>query len=210
MKKKTFITKLRRPKINYNGEKMYLIESDGLITFSKDRKTNYKKLDDLFDIHVGIVNGREKIYKNKKLGNIEVLNNENQREKYIYTSKFPSGNDEIDKYLHNNKIELINRRIKKFNEHNWFEWGALRNISTIEEKKGNECLFVKNLTRNNNVCFKGKVEYFGGGLIILIPKSDNLDLDEVMNQINKESYQFLYSGRYKIGQRQLSKLLIKY
>jgi len=203
---------LRNPTVRYNNEKLYLIENDGLITFSKNKKSkdNYKSLDELFNIYVGIVNGREKIYKNNELGNIQVLNKENLREKYIYIKKYPDENEKINKYLQLHKTELINRKIKKFDENNWFEWGALRNITTIEKKIGIDCLFVKNLTREKKICFKGKVEYFGGGLIILIPKQENLDLDKIMKEINKESYQFLYSGRYKMGQRQLSKLLIKY
>ena len=204
------IKKLRPRMVNYNDKKLYLIESDGLITFSKTKKTNYKKLDSLFDIYVGIVNGREKIYKNSKLGNITVLNKENLRVKYIFLDKKPDENTEVWKFMLKHKEELINRRIRKFNEKNWFEWGALRNLETIKKTIGVDCLYVKNLTRDTKVCFKGNVEYFGGGLIILIPKSKNLDLDQIMKEINKESYQFLYSGRYKIGHRQLSKLLINY
>ena len=202
--------KFRLRKVNYNGSQLYLIESDGLITFSKTIKTNYKKLDSLFDIYVGIVNGREKIYKNNQLGNISVLNKENLREKYIFLDKKPDENSKIGKYMLKHKDELINRKIKKFNEKNWFEWGALRNFETIKKRMTVDCLYVKNLTRDKKVCFKGNVEYFGGGLIILIPKFENLDLNIIMGEINKESYQFLYSGRYKIGHRQLSKLLIKH
>lgn len=194
-------------KIKYNDEDLYVTESGGLITFSKNIKKGYKKLEDLFNIHVGIVNGREKIYKTS-IGNIHVLNNENIREKYIYIKEFPDTDQEINDHLLKHKQELINRRIKKFNEKNWFEWGALRNISQIEENIGKECLFVRNRTRDKKICFKGNVEYFGGSLIILIPKRKNLDLWKIMEEINRESYQFLYSGRYKIGQRQLSNLLI--
>lgn len=196
-------------KINYNDEKLYVTESGGLITFSKNIKKGYKKLNNLFNIYVGIVNGRENIYKNK-LGNITVLNNETSREKYIYITEFPDEDEKINKYLLRHKKDLLNRRIRKFNENNWFEWGALRNISKVEDKFGESCLYVKNLTRDNNICFKGNVEYFGGSLLILIPKMKDLDLDKIMEEINKESYQFKYSGRYKIGQRQLSNLLIKY
>lgn len=196
--------------INYNDSKLNLIESGGLVTFSKDKKNKgYKKLEELFNIYVGIVNGKEKVYKTE-IGNITVLNKENVREKYIYIKKFPDKNKKINNHLLKYKSELLKRKIKKFNENNWFEWGAPRNISVMENKRGMDCLYVKNLTRSKNVCFRGKVEYFGGSLIILIPKKNmELDiLDKIMEEINKESYQFLYSGRYKIGHRQLCKLLI--
>ena len=112
-------------------------------------------------------NGKEEVYKNEKLGNIEVLNSYNKIDKYIYIEKFPSENEEINNYLLLHKEKLIERKIKKFNENNWFEWGALRNIKIINSNIGKDCIYIYNLTRNSNIAFLGKVNYFGGGLIIL-------------------------------------------
>ena len=69
-----------------------------------------------------------------------------------------------------NKKELIGRKIRKFNENNWFEWGAPRNIKIIEKNIGKKCIYIYNLTRNKTVAFVDKVGYFGGTLIMLKPK----------------------------------------
>lgn len=57
----------------YNDVKMHINNSDGLITFSIKINTNTKTFKDYFDVYVGIVSGRDEIYKNEKLGNINVM-----------------------------------------------------------------------------------------------------------------------------------------
>ena len=41
---------------------------------------------------------------------------------------------------------------------------------------GKQCIYIYNLTRQTKIAFKGNVSYFGGGLIILIPKKNKFDL----------------------------------
>ena len=196
--------------VMYNDELLYIIESRGLLTFSKTNDNEKTIVNELFNIYVGMVTGRESIYKNAKLGNISLLNGKNKIDKYIFIKKFPSEYQKINEYLLEHKEELINRKIKKFNEKNWFEWGAPRNIKVIQSYKGKECIYVKNLTRDKVVAFKKKVMYFGGSLLMLLPKQDNLDLDKIINILNSKEVMkgYTYSGRFKIGHRQLSSLRI--
>ena len=65
----------------YNGEKKHIINGNGLITFSEEKNENNIMFKDYFNIYVGIVSGKEEIYKNKELGNIIVLNGEEKEEK---------------------------------------------------------------------------------------------------------------------------------
>lgn len=191
--------------ILYNENKMYINNSDGLITFTKNKNTNIKTIKDYFNIYVGIVSGKDEIYKNKELGNINVMTGENTFEKFILINKYPSENKKINEYLLKNKTELLKRKIKKFNEKNWFEWGAPRNINTIKENIDKDCIYIHNLTRKKNVAFKGKVNYFGGNLLILIPKQ-TINLDKIVNYINSDLFKnnFMFSGRFKLGHRQIS------
>ena len=154
----------------YNNKIIHLINSDGLITFEEEKNDNTIMFKDYFDIYVGLVSGKENVYKNEELGNIEILNGYNKINKYIYINKFPCENKEVNEYLLKNKNELIKRKIRKFNEDNWFEWGAPRNINNIINNMGKECIYVYNITRKSNVAFLDKVNYFGGGLLMLIPK----------------------------------------
>jgi adenine-specific DNA-methyltransferase len=200
-----------KKEVIYNNEFLYISNNEGFITFNKNNNIDNVSFKEYFDIYVGLVSGKESVYKNKEHGNIEVLNGENKIEKYIFIEEFPSNNKKINEYLCTNKDELISRKIRKFNEKNWFEWGAPRNIKTIKEHLGEDCIYIYNLTRHENIAFKGNVRNFGGGLIILIPKQKNnnpevLSLDKVISYLNSDDFKrnFMFSGRFKIGHRQIS------
>ena len=69
------------------------------------------------------------------------------------------------------------------------------------------------LTRDTEIAFVEKVSYFGAGMLALIPKTDaphKLDLTKTVMFLNSSQFRenYLYSGRFKIGQRQLCKSLI--
>jgi adenine-specific DNA-methyltransferase len=197
-------------KVLYNDNIMHITNSSGLITFSEEENVNNIMFKDKFDIYVGIVSGKEDVYKNAEFGNIEVLNGKGKKEKYIYIEKYPCDNEDINNYLLENKDVLLERGIRKFNNNNWFEWGAPRNISSIRANIGKDCIYVYNLTRQDNVAFAGKVEYFGGSLIMLKPKADcnfnESKLNTIVEYLNSNTFKknFIFSGRFKMGHRQIS------
>lgn len=198
-------------KVLYNDKILYIINSNGLITFAEEENNNSVKFEDYFDIYVGLVSGKEEVYKNEELGNIEVLNGEDKVDKYIYVENYPCKNEKINQYLLKYKKELIGRGIRKFNENNWFEWGAPRNITSINSNMGKDCIYIYNLTRKTNLAFLGKVNYFGGGLIMLKPKEDcNINLNNIVSYMNSDIFKdnFMFSGRFKIGHRSLSNSFI--
>lgn len=201
--------------INVNNNKKYLINTNGILTFTdnilsiKNNNANIT-LSNYFDIYVGMVTGKESIFKNNKYGNIEILNNKNKIDKYILLNEFPTQNNELNNYMIQHKDELIKRKIKNFTEKNWFKWGALRNYETIKKNLGKDCLYIKTLTRNNEVCFVDKVQYFGGGLIIMIPNK-KINIIKLKDYINSNIFKnnYMYSGRFKIGHRHLSNSLFQ-
>lgn len=187
----------------YNNETKYLIESSGLITFSDVKINMDEKLSDYFDISVGMVCGRESVYRNEELGNLNILSNKDKYTKYIYIEKFPCEDENINNYLLKHKEDLINRRIKKYDENNWFEWGAPRNVKKMKQYKGEECIYVLPLTRDKNIAFIGKVDYFGG--LIMMRPTKKCNLQKIVDYLNSETFKsnYMYSGRFKIGHRQL-------
>ena len=198
-------------KVLYNDKLLHIINNNGLLVFNEEMNNNNNNnisFKDYFDIYVGLVSGKEEIYKNQELGNIEVLNGEDKIDKYIYIENFPSINQKINNYLLENKEILIQRKIRKFNENNWFEWGAPRNITNINNNIGKDCIYIYNLTRRKNIAFLDKVNYFGGGLIMLKPKNNYnyLNLNNIISYLNSDIFKnnFIFSGRFKIGHRQIS------
>lgn len=196
------------PKItNYNGVKMHTFCSKGMISFSTNNyNENTGIFEDFFDIYVGLVSGKESVFKNQELGNVEVITGFGVKEKYILIDEFSEANLQLKDYLLRSKPELLSRKIRKFDYSNWFEWGALRNIKVMKEKQDHTCIYISNLSRKETVAFTGKVNYFGGNLLMLIPKNPDLNLKKAVEYLNSTAFRenFTFSGRFKIGQRQLS------
>ena len=151
-----------------------------------------------------MVTGREKVFKNDLYGNITLLNGKNVINKYILIDEYPTQNTQLNEYMLSNKSDLINRRIRKFTEKNWYEWGALRNYKTVKQNLGKECIFVNNMSRSKEICFQGKVQYFGGGLIIMVPKQ-KINLHKLVDYIIVIYLKIIICiPRFKIGHKQLS------
>jgi adenine-specific DNA-methyltransferase len=192
--------------VNYNNEMKHISCKNGLISFSIEKQNDTTQIiSDYFDVYVGQVSGNEKIMKNMEFGNIDILNGENIVDKYIKLDIYPTENEKLNEYLIQHKEELINRGIRKFTEKNWYEFGSLRNVRIVENHIGKDCIYVKNLTRHKNIAFKGIVSYFGGGILMLYPKK-NVILENVVDYLNSDGFKenFLFSGRFMIGQRQIS------
>ena len=66
-----------------------------------------------FNVYVGMVSGKEKVFKNSEFGTIELLIKKNEKAKYILVKEFPTENEKLNNYLLENKKELIERKIKK-------------------------------------------------------------------------------------------------
>ena len=153
-----------------NGKEVFCNVNKGIITFS-DSEVYGSPIDSQFNVYVGLVSGRDEIYR-VPFGNIDILNDKDRVEKYIFTESFPTKNTKIDTHLQSHKAELLERKIKKFSETNWFEWGAPMNISSIQKFMGKSCIYIRNMTRNKEVAFVGQVQYFGGSLLCLVPKNN--------------------------------------
>uniref|UniRef100_A0A6C0HT54 site-specific DNA-methyltransferase (adenine-specific) n=1 Tax=viral metagenome TaxID=1070528 RepID=A0A6C0HT54_9ZZZZ len=191
-----------------NKKEMFCNVNRGIITFS-EIEVNGVTVDSLFDVYVGIVSGKDKVYRSS-IGNIDVLVDKEKNEKFIFPESFPTNNKEINNHLQKHKSELLERKIKDFNEENWFEWGAPRNMTSIQNLWGKPCIYLRNITRQKEVAFRGTVQYFGGTLLCLVPKN-SVNIDDIISHFNSEEFQrdYIYSNRFKIGHKQVSSVIIK-
>jgi adenine-specific DNA-methyltransferase len=201
---------------NLNGKSMFCNVNKGIITFGDtELGDGASSFDSWFHVYVGLVSGKDEIYR-VPIGNIEVLADKDRADRYIFTDTFPTNNSDIDDHLLKHKDKLLERRIKKFSESNWFEWGAPRNISSMRKYWGRPCIYIRNMTRHKEIAFTGTVQYFGGTLLCLVPKSDadaDADADtinKIVQYLNSPVFQkdYMYAGRFKIGHKQISTAVI--
>lgn len=199
-----------RKKTTVNGKEVFCNVNKGIITFS-DCEVLGSSIDSQFNVYVGLVSGRDEIYR-VPFGNIDILNDKDRVDKYIFTETFPTKNIQIDTHLQAHKTKLLERKIKKFSESNWFEWGAPRNVSSIQRFWGSSCIYIRNMTRHKEVAFIGKVQYFGGSLLCLVPKTEmtETELEKIVMYMNSSLFQkdYMYAGRFKIGHKQISTAII--
>ena len=70
----------------FNDKEKRILNSNGIITFEELNSIEEDKciLSDHFNVHVGMVSGKDDIYKSEELGNIKLLNGNNKHNRFIY------------------------------------------------------------------------------------------------------------------------------
>lgn len=170
--------------------------SDGYITFGEQK--NHPLIASLFDIKTGGVSGCNEIYY-QPTGNIDLVisttKSTGKTQKAIYVN-------EPTEYLLQFKNKLINRRVRSFNENNWFEWG--RKLNKASERH----IYVNTKTRDLEPFFYHPCDYYDGSLLGLMCKDNNTyDLDYLIYCLNHNDWDaqgFKVGGRLIFGQRNLT------
>lgn len=175
----------------FNGDLNFVI-NDGIISFADEKSS--QKLGDFFDIKVGAVSGADELFvgsngeefvcsKTRKTGELK---------KMIYQKHDPI----LDEY----KDILIARKIKKFNELNWYMWGRPVNFEPERER-----IYVNCKTRIKEPFFCDKCKKWDGSVLALFPKNE-IDIEFAKDQLNKLDWQklgFITGGRYVFSQKAL-------
>ncbi|MDD9867919.1 MAG: class I SAM-dependent methyltransferase [Candidatus Campbellbacteria bacterium] len=170
---------------------------NGKITFTKNK--NLRLLSDIFDVKVGAVSGADTIFTNKQ-GNAEFVcsktSETNQTRKMIYNIRHTE--------LFKHKNILIKRKIKKFNENNWWKWGR------DHHKSDSPRIYVNCKTRNKNPFFTHKTKNYDGSVLALFPKKQ-ININKAIQELNKTNWQeqgFICGGRFIFSQRSLSNAIL--
>ena len=176
---------------------------NGYLSFNNTSSIQKIYINELFDVLVGGASGANNIFI-EPTGNIDLVVSDTKKTGLTKKAHYVT---EPTEYLLNHKKELINRKIKSFNENNWWEWG--RKIRHIDGDK----IYVNNKTRDMAPFFTNKSGWFDGSILALIPKKTNpysIDkLIELLNNNNWEEQGFKVGGRLIFGQRSLSNAYLK-
>lgn len=183
---------------------------DGFIKFISSMGDT---LDTLFDIRVGIVSGKNDVFRHEHLGTIDIICSNyiktGKKQRYIFDECSNYNKDIVD-YLQQHKDVLINRKIKKFNESNWMDWGAIRNLSYMSGV--GKCIYVNCKTRSPNPFFIDDIGYFDGSILMLHPKDNTIDINQwcdTLNDIERlRSQGFVVGNKCEFTQKMLSKYMV--
>lgn len=161
------------------------------------------KFSDLFFVKVGAVSGKDKIFANEKYGNLDFVCSQTAKNgktrRMIYNEKC--------EFLLQFKDELIARKIRKFDENNYFLWG--RDYYKSDKIR----IYVNAKTRNKKPFFTHKCTAYDGSILAIFPKfeCDEKTLNELifaLNSIDWGELGFVCGGRFLFSQKSLENSLL--
>ncbi|MDR2690375.1 MAG: class I SAM-dependent methyltransferase, partial [Azoarcus sp.] len=157
-------------------------------------------LAELFDVKVGGVSGADDVYIHPE-GNLEFVCSHTAKtgetRRMIYNIRHPH----LDRY----KTRLLARRIQKFDESNWWQWG--RDYCKTPGPR----IYVNHKTRNSQPFFMHPCEAYDGAILALFPKmamDTRYAVELLNNAVPWEELGFVVDGRYLFTQRTLATLML--
>lgn len=168
---------------------------DGQIWFARKEGSGNGTMADLFDVRVGAVSGADSVFASEKHGNVDMVCSTTRAgggtRRMVYNMRCG--------YLEPFKERLLARRIRRFDESNWWQWGR-----GYHRRSGGR-IYVNAKTRNPRPFFASEVEAYDGSVLALFPRAD-IDLPraaEALNGTDWESLGFACGGRLLFSQRSL-------
>ena len=167
---------------------------DGQVWFGAELGNN--KLQNYFDVKVGAASGANDVFVNERRGCTDMVcsatASTGETQRVIYNRK--------DKSLNPHKDRLMKRKIRKFDENNWWEWG--RKFCSREGPR----IYVNTKTRNKQPFFIHEVSAYDGSVLALLPKT-GIDLERAVAKLNSIDWHklgFVCDSRFLFTQKSLS------
>ena len=170
---------------------------DGQICFtSQDYTVPFK---DFFFVKVGAVSGLDKIFTHPN-GNHEFVCSFTRKTGKTKRMFYQVWNN----YLLGWKDKLLARKIKKFNENNWYEWGREHFWSDLPR------VYVNCKTRIENPFFVHPCRVYDGAVLAIFIKCELTEEETAakLNSVDWAELGFKVGGRYCFTQKSLENILL--
>lgn len=181
------------------SEERIFTEMKGQIAFLEEGMTI--PLSSLFDVKVGAVSGADSLFSHPE-GNVEFVcsktRDTGETRRMLYNLKHP--------YLEPHKHHLLSRRVRHFNEGNWWKWGRAYHESDSPR------IYVNQKTRRQEPFFLHESKAYDGSMLALFPKYPGMDLERAVALLNQavpwEHLGFVVDGRFLFSQRTLETCML--
>lgn len=180
-----------------NNKKIFTYLNGQLLFLEQEYTVPFK---DLFFVKVGAVSGADKYF-----------THENGNETFVCSKTRTTGETRtmfynvLAKELTPFKEILKQRKVKVFNDDNWYLWGR------DYYKSDKERIYVNNKTRIKRPFFYHKCKSYDGSILAIFPLRDYseeelLEIAEDLNNVNWEELGFVCDGRFLFSQRTLEEI----
>jgi len=178
-------------------EARQFIEMDGQLAFSPAPMT--VALADLFSVKVGAVSGADDVFTHPD-GNVDFVCSQTvdsgATRRMLYNQQHPD--------LRPHKPRLLARRVRRFDESNWWHWGRTYPLSDSPR------IYVNGRTRRDAPFFLHPARAYDGAILALFPHDTVMAMDEAVHLLNTavpwEALGFRVDGRFLFTQRSLQTL----
>ncbi|MDR3221628.1 MAG: class I SAM-dependent methyltransferase, partial [Candidatus Accumulibacter sp.] len=190
---------LRQP----SWEKRRFVEADGHLLLT--RRAYPLHLSDIAFVKVGAVSGADEVYTSGLHGNRDfvcsttVTDGKTRRMIWCEPGEAPPAP------LAPHKKRLLARRVRHFDETNWWQWG--RGYYQSERPR----VYVNNKTRRPAPFFVHDCPHYDGSVLAIFPKNPGVDvhlLASALNRVDWRDLGFICDGRFLFTQRSLEQTLL--
>ena len=150
---------------------------------------------DFFKVKVGAVSGADRIFANAKHSNTKMVCSRTRQ----HGEERPMVYNKKCRYLEEFKGALMRRRIRQFDETNWWQWGR------AYHRQAGERVYVNCKTRTPKPFFVSETEAYDGSVLALFPKNgvDAGKAAERLNKVDWDALGFVCGGRLQFTQKSL-------
>ncbi len=175
------------------------VEMDGQLAFVPD--TLHVPLRDLFSVKVGAVSGADAIFEHPG-GNVDFVCSKTMNTGFTRRMLYNVRHADLEAH----KAALLARRIKPFDESNWWTWGRAYPVTDAPR------IYVNGRTRQPQPFFLHDNPAYDGAILALFPNDPAMDLVEATHLLNTavpwEALGFRVDGRFLFTQRSLQTLIL--
>jgi adenine-specific DNA-methyltransferase len=158
------------------------------------------RLSDVAFVKVGAVSGADEVYTSKIYGNRDFVCSTTAADGRTRRMIWCEAGDPPPASLKPHKARLIARRIRPYDETNWWQWGRGYHRS--------ECprVYVNNKTRRRSPFFVHQCPHYDGSVLAIFPRNPAADVQTLaaaLNRVDWEDLGFVCDGRFLFTQRSL-------
>ena len=182
-------------------EERRFVESSGHLLLTRHDYT--MQLADIAFVKVGAVSGADDLYVSETHGNRDFVYSATASKGKTRRMIWCEPGDRPPEPLLAHKKRLMARRIRSFDEFNWWQWG--RGYYQSEQSR----VYVNAKTRRKRPFFVHDCPHYDGSVLAIFPRHPEIDvhqLAEALNEVDWDDLGFICDGRFLFTQRSLEQV----
>ena len=183
---------------NLQWEDRRFHESSGHLLFT--RHDYPLQLSEIAFVKVGAVSGADDLYTSTEFGNRDFVCSSTVANGKTRRMIWCEPGEAVPEALLPHRERLISRRIRRFDEFNWWQWG--RSYYQTEQTR----VYVNNKTRRSQPFFVHDCPNYDGSVLAIFPRDPTVDVQvfaEALNSVDWADLGFICDGRFLFTQRSL-------